>query len=75
MKQHLIARYDGEALRPEGPVQLETDAQYAVTVEELEAAPGRINPAIARIIKRARDLGVSDLAAQHDHYLYGLPKR
>jgi hypothetical protein len=31
--------------------------------------------AFQRILERATDLGVSDLAEQHDHYLYGLPKR
>jgi len=28
----------------------------------------------ARILERATDLGVPDLAQQHDHYLYGTPK-
>jgi hypothetical protein len=28
-----------------------------------------------RILERTRDLGVGDLAEQHDHYLYGTPKR
>lgn len=31
--------------------------------------------AFARILALATDLGVSDLAEQHDHYLYGLEKR
>jgi hypothetical protein len=31
--------------------------------------------AFGRILERASDLGVSDLAEQHDHYLYGLDKR
>jgi hypothetical protein len=28
-----------------------------------------------RILERARDLGIGDLAEQHNHYLYGTPKR
>ncbi len=32
-------------------------------------------PAFKRILDRATDLGVSDLAEQHDHYLYGIEKR
>jgi len=31
--------------------------------------------AFQRILDRATDLGVDDLAEQHDHYLYGLEKR
>lgn len=30
---------------------------------------------ISRILERATDLGIPDLAEQHDHYLYGSPKR
>ena len=33
------------------------------------------NRAFKRILKRAMDLGVSDLAMQHDHYLYETGKR
>lgn len=32
-------------------------------------------PALRSILARATDLGVSDLSAQHDHYLYGVEKR
>lgn len=32
-------------------------------------------PAFQRILSRATDLGVSDLAEQHDHYLYGTEKQ
>ena len=31
--------------------------------------------AFQRILDRATDLGVDDLSAQHDHYLYGIDKR
>lgn len=31
--------------------------------------------AFRKILERATDLGVSDLAEQHDHYLYGVDKR
>ena len=30
--------------------------------------------AFQRILDRATDLGVTDLAEQHDHYLYGMEK-
>jgi hypothetical protein len=31
--------------------------------------------AFRKILERATDLGVTDLAEQHDHYLYGTDKR
>ncbi|PKO22830.1 MAG: hypothetical protein CVU38_07440 [Chloroflexi bacterium HGW-Chloroflexi-1] len=31
--------------------------------------------AFQRILERTTDLGVKDLAEQHDHYLYGVEKR
>ena len=31
--------------------------------------------AFDQILEMATDMGVSDLAEQHDHYLYGLEKR
>jgi hypothetical protein len=31
--------------------------------------------AFRKILERATDLGVTDLADQHDHYLYGTDKR
>ena len=32
-------------------------------------------PALRSILERATDLGVSDLSAQHDHYLYSVEKQ
>ncbi|MBM4460231.1 MAG: hypothetical protein FJ011_21110 [Chloroflexi bacterium] len=31
--------------------------------------------AFQRILNRATDLGIEDLAEQHDHYLYGIDKQ
>ena len=38
--------------------------------EQTDAVPG----ALTRILDRAADLGVTDLAEAHDHYLYGVDK-
>ncbi len=46
-------------------------------VDTTETAPATQQPmaqAFQRILERATDLGVSDLAEQHDHYLYGVDK-
>ena len=47
-------------------------------VDTPEAAPATqqaATQAFQRILERATDLGMSDLAEQHDHYLYGVDKR
>jgi len=76
MKKKLKAVFDGRVLRPEEPVDLEPNAHYIVTVEREGEKPKRPpNRALKRILERATDLGLSDLAEQHDHYLYGTEKR
>jgi hypothetical protein len=42
--------------------------------EQADSAPPPVS-AFERILARATDLGVSDLAEQHDHYLYGAEKQ
>jgi hypothetical protein len=69
--------FDGEVLRPVKPLDLERDARYRVFIEEVE--PGDELPdgpgILDDILDLAMPFGVSDLAEQHDHYLYGTPKR
>jgi hypothetical protein len=71
-------KFDGKVLVPEGPVDLpvgpslevriaeppspETSAPLALLAELAENLPPRNGPP-------------TDRAAQHDHYLYGTPKR
>jgi hypothetical protein len=45
----------------------------SATVSLAEGGPSTL--AFQRILARATDLGVSDLAEQHDHYLYGIEKQ
>ena len=60
---------EGEAMMPEGT---------EVRVEPIEpgsrdASPGTPS-ALFRAAERAKKTGISDLAINHDHYLYGHPK-
>jgi len=66
--------FDGEVLRPDEPLDLEPNKTYRVRIQPSDA---KAPPAsgLSRILELARDLEVSDLAEQHDHYLYGLPKK
>lgn len=74
--------YDGEVFRPEGPVDLEPNARYVISIE---AAPARSGPVDEfEDCKTGWDVldrltgsieGPGDWASEHDHYLYGTPKR
>jgi hypothetical protein len=64
--------FDGEVLRPEEPLDLEPNRHYRVTIEEPTGEAGVLDD----IVALAQDLDLPpDFAAQHDHYLYGVPKR
>ncbi|NUQ37412.1 MAG: hypothetical protein HUU23_06355 [Caldilineales bacterium] len=49
--------------------------QWAATLATSRASVEPSTLAFQRILSRATDLGVSDLAEQHDHYLYGTEKQ
>ena len=77
MKRTVDVIYDGEVLRPQEPLDLEPNGHYRVTIETepSKATPEGPPRSLKRISERAQDLGIEDLAEQHDHYLYGTPKR
>lgn len=59
-----------------------TEQHHHVTVGEIAPADETSHEAseddsrpLMRYLRLARSLGVTDLAEQHDHYLYGTPKR
>jgi len=70
------AVYENGVLKPAQPLPLQEHEKVTITVEPKQ-------PTLAeRIVARARALPPEvlatlpdDLAAQHDHYLYGTPKR
>jgi len=70
--------YDGEVFRPEEPVDLPPNTRGYVTIADQPEEQPQVSPprAVQRILKRSRALDLpADLAAQHDHYLHGTPKR
>ena len=80
MKKTLHAVFDGEVLRPQGPVDLRVNGRYLLTVEpsgeEQAAASEEAQENLADYLASlAVHTGIPDLAHQHDHYLYGTPKR
>jgi AF2212-like protein len=84
------ATYEDGVLKPAHPLPLAEHAQVRVTVEQSTAetqnsppAAGMAGPGLAeRIAARGRALPEDvlaklprDGASQHDHYIYGTPKR
>ncbi len=77
MQQTLVVIFDGEVFRPEEPIDLQPNVRYEITVTSVTEAGQHENDSrpLRRYAALAQDLGIEDLAAQHDHYLYGTPKR
>jgi hypothetical protein len=72
MAQVITAHFDGKVIVPDEPVQLPVGEPLRLHVEMVES-----QPRFADFLRFAADLpdAPQDLAAQHDHYLYGTPKR
>lgn len=73
MTQTIAAYFDGRVLIPDEPVELPTGRRLRVQIELADDNP----PRFASLLGFAADLpdAPADLAAQHDHYLTGAPKR
>lgn len=72
MNKTLVAMFDGQALWPETPLDLELNRRYVILIEPAPPADDEegdawdLLEALAGTIKAP-----SDWAAEHDHYLYG----
>lgn len=73
------AHFDGEVLIPDGPVDLPTGCVLEVRAAPVPVSEGRDLP-LRRLAATVGGLpdnpeDPTDGARQHDHYLYGTPKR
>jgi hypothetical protein len=67
--------YDGETLRPREPLSLTPNRHYSVTIEDAPTQPEKVN-AWSYLASLAGSYdGPPDWSAEHDHYIYGTPKR
>jgi hypothetical protein len=76
------AVYENGVFRPTEPVDLPEKYRVKVVVDEANGAGSPASPAspLARLAALATEFPANpnlpgDLAEQHDHYLYGAPKR
>ena len=73
------ARFNGKVLIPEDPVDLPMDRVLEVRVSDA-LAQETTEPPLMRLVRALDGLpsdpnAPTDGAVQHDHYLYGTPKR
>jgi hypothetical protein len=71
----LTAVFDGRVLQPESPLDLEPNARYVITIQDAHPGEGigdawDVLEALTGTIEAP-----SDWAREHNHYLYGTPKR
>ncbi len=69
----ISAHYDGRVIVPDKPLSLPIGEKLQLRVESASTAAGQF----AELGRFGADLEGSpgDLAAEHDHYLYGTPKQ
>jgi hypothetical protein len=75
MIKTVYAVFDGYAFIPETPADLQTGQKYLIQILPEKSIEKPAQNVLKRILAKAKDLGVSDLAEQHDHYLYGTEKQ
>jgi hypothetical protein len=74
------ARFDGRAFVPETAVNLPEGAEVEIVVHPTSPADGSGQSLLKKLTEIADSFPANpdlptDLAAQHDYYLYGVPKR
>ncbi len=75
MATTIRATFDGSVLRPDQPADLKADTTYILTIEQeiLPEAGEEVEPyPLTQLRELAVDMGVDDLAANHDYYAHGL---
>jgi predicted DNA-binding antitoxin AbrB/MazE fold protein len=75
MTKTLEVVYDGSVFRPSGPVNLEAGKKYTISVSPPDKDNDVEQDPAFDIASLAVATNIPDLSAEHDHYLYGLPKR
>ena len=71
------AHFDGKVIVPDEPLDLPANQALIVQIERVGALKPADESALAWIAANAVDSDAlpTDLADQHDHYLYGRPKK
>ena len=71
----LHAVFDGKVLKPVKPVDLKVGTRYVLTVESKQEVTDVEKDPAFNLSSLAVKTNISDLSTEHDHYLYGMPRR
>jgi len=73
MTLSITGHFDGAVIIPDEPVQIPSGQRVVLEIRSVDAP----SAPFADLAQFAADLpeAPSDLAGQHDHYLYGAPKQ
>lgn len=75
MTKTATVTFDGRVLNPSSPLDLEADRTYRITIHGEEESSESTN-AWECLESAAGSIDApEDWASEHDHYLYGTPKR
>lgn len=68
------AIYDGKRVKLLESVELPANTPLEIIVKKRQSGRKRSRDSWESLGDDAIDLGIENLAEQHDHYLYGIPK-
>ena len=71
----LHAVFDGKVLKPVKPVDLKVGKHYVLTVESKQEVTDVEKDPAFNLSSLAVKTNISDLSTEHDHHLYGMPRR
>ena len=78
MTKTVHAIFDGKVFHPEEVVDLKINRRYRLRIESIKTKnqiESIESDSAYNIASLAVDTGIPDLASNHDHYLYGVPKK
>jgi hypothetical protein len=68
--------FDGTVFRPEGPIDIEPNTSCVIRIVSQSPLPEKRETAWDVLDRMSGTIeGPGDWSAEHDHYLYGTPKR
>jgi len=73
MTKTIQAVFDGQVLKPSSAVDLDPGTTYVISIEETKAVKKDAWAVLDSLVGSVE--APTDWAKEHDHYLYGTPKR
>jgi len=75
MEKTLTVVFDGRAFYPDSPLDLKPNTRYVITIRGLSLPPAEGDAWDVLASLSGTIEAPDDWAGEHDHYLYGTPKR